>query len=99
MKYRISRTAQKDIERICDHIAEDNPAAAERLDEQIHVAIKLLAKLPRMGHKRSDVHDERYLFWAVGNYLIAYRIEKKELLVVRVLHGRLDFRKLFKRKR
>jgi toxin ParE1/3/4 len=98
MKYRISRMADKDIERICDGIAEDNPQAADRLDEQIHNAIKLLAKLPRMGHTRSDVKDKRYLFWAVGNYLIAYRVEKKELLVVRVLHGRRNFRKLFKRK-
>jgi toxin ParE1/3/4 len=96
MRYRISRRAEADIEAICDYIAQDNPDAAERVDERIHDAIKLLAKLPGMGHTRPDVSDKRYRFWAVGNYVIAYRLEGKELLVVRVVHGARDFRKLFK---
>jgi toxin ParE1/3/4 len=98
MKYRISRKADADIERICEHIAEDNPDAADRLDEQIHRAIQLLAKFPGLGHTRPDVTDKRYLFRAVGNYLIAYRMEHKELVVVRVVHGSRDFRKLFRPK-
>jgi plasmid stabilization system protein ParE len=48
-----------------------------------------------MGHARSDVKDKRYLFWAVGKYIIAYRVEKK-LLVVRIVHGARDLRKFFK---
>lgn len=98
MKYRISRRANADIEALCDRIAENNPDAAEELDERLHEAIKLLARFPRMGHTRADVTDPRYLFWAVGKIIIAYRLEDKELLVVRVVHGARDFRKLFKRK-
>jgi hypothetical protein len=30
---------------------------------------------------RADVADKRYLFWAVGSYVIAYRVEPKELVV------------------
>jgi plasmid stabilization system protein ParE len=66
MNYRISRKANADIERICDHIALDNPKAAERMDARIHAAIKLLAQIPGMGHPSPDVRDKRYLFWAVG---------------------------------
>ena len=99
MKYRVSRRADTDIERICDHIAQDNPDAADRLDERIHRAIQLLARFPGMGHTRSDVNDKRYLFWAVGNYVIAYRVEPKELVVVRVVHGARDFRRLFNPKK
>src|SRR5947209_2169779 len=95
MKYRISRKANADIEAICDRIAQDNPGAAERVDEQIHRTIQLLARFPGLGHKRPDVRDKRYLFRAVGNYVIAYRLENKDLLVVRVIHGARDFRKLF----
>jgi plasmid stabilization system protein ParE len=95
MNYRISRQADTDIERLCDYVAEDNPDAADRLDEQLHRAIELLAKFPGLGHSRADVKDKRYLFRAVGNYVIAYRLEKKELIVVRVVHGARDFRKLF----
>ena len=98
MNYRISRRADTDIDRICNRIAEDNPDAADRLDEQIHRAIQLLAAFPGMGHTRADVADKRYLFRAVGSYVIAYRVEQKDLVVVRVLHGARDFRRLFNRK-
>jgi plasmid stabilization system protein ParE len=99
MKYRISRRADKDIEEICDFIARDNLDAANRLDERIHQTIKSLAEFPGMGHTRSDVEDRRYLFWSVGNYVIAYRIERKSLVVVRIVHGARDFRRLFNKNR
>lgn len=98
MKYRISRRANTDIERVCDHIAQERPDAAERLDEQIHKTIQLLAEFPKLGHTRADVKDKRYLFRAVGSYIIAYRIEQDELVVVRVVHGARDFRRLFNSK-
>jgi plasmid stabilization system protein ParE len=43
------------------------------------------------------VEDKRYRFWVVGSYVIAYRVEETELLVVRVIHGARDFRRLFGR--
>lgn len=98
MKYRISRRANTDIKSICAHIAKDNPDAAERLDQQIHEMIKMLAEFPGLGHYRADVDDERCLFRAIGSYVIAYRVERNELVAVRVLHGARDFRKLFRRK-
>jgi toxin ParE1/3/4 len=97
MKYRISRLANADIEEICDRIANDKPDAADRLDDRIHRAIERLADFPGMGHNRADVKDKRYRFWVVASYVIAYRVEESELLVVRVLHGARDFRRLFGR--
>jgi len=32
----------------------------------------------------------------VGNYVICYRLERETLIVVRVVHGARDFRRLFK---
>jgi plasmid stabilization system protein ParE len=61
MNYRISRKADTDIESICERIAEDNPGAADRLDQQIHQAVQLLAEFPGLGHTRPDVTDKRYL--------------------------------------
>ena len=87
MNYRISRKANNDIADICDRITENNPDAAARLDEQIHATIQRLAELPGLGHTRADVQDKRYLFLVVGNYVIAYRVQQQELVVVRVLHG------------
>ena len=43
-----------------------------------------------------DISNKSYLFWTVGNYVIAYRITVgKELMVVRVLHSARNFRRLF----
>ena len=98
MNYRISRRADADIEAICQYIAKDNPDAADRLDQRMHEAIQQLARVPGLGHRRADVQDGRYQFWNVGQYVIAYWVEQKELIVVRVIHGARDFRKLFKPK-
>lgn len=97
MSYRLSRQADRDIQSICEHISEQDPAAADRLEDRIHESLELLAQFPGMGHTRPDVKDKRYRFWAVGKYIIAYRFEK-ELVVVRVLHGARDFRNLFEDK-
>jgi len=95
MNYRISKRANRDIEAICDYIAKENPKAVDNLDQRLHEQIKRLADMPALGHRRADVANQRYRFWVVGSYVIAYRIEHTALIVVRVLHGARDFRKLF----
>ena len=79
----------------CDYIAADSVDAAERLDARMHREMQNLADMPGIGHTRRDVTNPRYRFWSVGNYVIAYRIEKGVLVVSRVVHGARDFRKLF----
>jgi len=86
------------IEGICDRIAEVTPGAADRPEEQIHRAVRTLAMFSGIGHTCDDVADKRYLFRAIGNYVIAHRKESKDLIVVRFLHGARDFRRLFNRK-
>ncbi len=95
MTYRISPQADADLESICNYVARDNPEAADRLDTRIHTVLQLLAQFPGMGHMRSDVQDKRYSFWTVGSYVIAYRMDKTDLIVVRVLHGARDLRNIF----
>jgi plasmid stabilization system protein ParE len=50
MTYRISRQADANVEGICNYIARDDPAAADRLDEKKHQTIKMLAEFPGIGH-------------------------------------------------
>ena len=98
MTYRIAWRANADLEAIWDYIAKDNPAAADHLELRIHITIEMLSQFPRMGRPRKDVSDKRYLFFSVGAYVIAYRMDGMQLIVVRVLHGARDFRNLFRRK-
>ena len=90
--------AQRDMWAIWEYIAQDNIPAADRLSDRIQDAVKLLADMPGAGHGRRDVDDERYRFWMVKPYVIAYRYTTRTLTVVRVVHGARDFRRIFKRR-
>lgn len=92
MSYRISPRADADIDEIWTFIAQDDQRAADRVEQALHEAMEQLARMPGLGHRRSDA-SERYRFWRVGNYLIAYRLEKRVVHVVRVLHGARDIKR------
>jgi toxin ParE1/3/4 len=80
------------LDEIWTYIARDNPRAADRMEQALHDAMELLGRMPGLGHRRDDASD-RYRFWSVARYLIAYRVEKKAVHVVRVLHGSRDIRR------
>jgi plasmid stabilization system protein ParE len=93
MNYQISPRADADLDEIWTYIARDNPSAADRLEQALHEAMEQLARSPGIGHRRDDA-DERYRFWRVASYLIAYRVENDAVLVVRVLHGARNIRRI-----
>ena len=94
MNHRISPRADTDINSIWNYVAQDNPAAADRVEQEIQEAIEKLAKNPNFGHFRDDIAPRQYRFYRVFSYLIIYRIEEDTLIVVRVIHGARDLPKL-----
>jgi plasmid stabilization system protein ParE len=90
--FRIMPRASADIDEIWTYIAQDNPAAADRVEQKLHDAMHLLADFPGMGHVRDDVDDPRYRFWSVFDYVIVYRPDRKPMEVMRVIHGMRDMR-------
>jgi plasmid stabilization system protein ParE len=86
--YELSPEAADDLQEIWVYIANDNPAAADKLEEEIYEVCELLAKNPGLGHQRSDLTDEPVLFWVVrGQYIVIYLPGLLPLKVVRILHG------------
>jgi antitoxin ParD1/3/4/toxin ParE1/3/4 len=77
-------------------IARESVQSASRVTDTIEAEIRELATMPGKGHTRSDVRDDRYRFWSVFSWVIAYRYDEKTLTVARVVHGHRNFRKLFK---
>jgi plasmid stabilization system protein ParE len=63
--YELSPEATDDLQEIWVYIANDNAAAADKLEEDIYAACEMVAKNPRLGHGRSDLTDEPVLFWTV----------------------------------
>lgn len=82
------------------HIAEDNPAAADRQLERIDDKCRLYAEQPEMGDPRPDLGQDIRCF-SVGNYVVIYRPLEDGILVLLVVHGARDipavFRSLFER--
>jgi toxin ParE1/3/4 len=95
-KIDIRPRARLDILEIWHHIAADSIEAANKVELAIEKDIRGLAWMPGKGHTRAAVSIEGYRFWTVYSYVIAYRYDDKTLTVVRVIHGRRDFRRIFK---
>jgi plasmid stabilization system protein ParE len=89
--------ARVDMLEIWHYLAPESLDAANRVTEKLDAAMRGLAEMPGKGHTRSDVRDKRYRFWTVYSYVIAYMYDDASLTVVRVVHGKRNFRRLFKR--
>jgi plasmid stabilization system protein ParE len=80
--------AVQDITEIWEFIANDDPAAATRFREEILQAIRKLAELPHLGHKRADLTACPLRFQLVRDYLVAYALDQYPVVVIAVIHGR-----------
>ena len=102
-RVRVTPSARRDILAIWEFIARDDPDAADRRIDRLESAAALLARMPRAGHQRPDLADERHLFWTVGSYVVVYRPLRlgagargqSGIAVVRVLHGARDIAAIF----
>jgi toxin ParE1/3/4 len=92
-RYRVSREARRDVQQIWAYIAEDNEPAARRLIAGFHRKFEFLSANPRAGRCRDDIRRELRSF-AVGDYVIFYRIIKAGVRIMRVIHGRRDLPRL-----
>lgn len=82
-----------DVQEIKAYISEDNPAAAERMGNDIYSKVEKLAEFPQMGvslSSRINIKTD-YRFLVCGMYLIFYKIEGEFVSVYRVLNGMRDY--------
>src|ERR1035438_1203075 len=88
--YVLHPTAFDDLREIWEYIAADSLDAADRVLEEIHKTILALVPFPHQGHRRPDVTSRPLRFTTVWEYLIAYAADEEPLLVLAVIHGRLN---------
>ena len=85
----IIRTARadEDLIDIWLHIAEESPAAADRVLDAIESRWRQLAEHPYSGVAREDIAQGiRHL--VAGKYLTLYRVADHGIEILRILHGR-----------
>ena len=78
--------AERNLYEISSYIAEDDPAAAERMIARIVDAVYRLSEQPSMGRPGRLV-GTRELVVPATPFIVAYRIRNKTVEVLLVMHG------------
>lgn len=89
-----SQLAKRDILEIWDYICDDNMAAADALLDRFEARFRGLAQFPLSGRERPEL-GRNLRSVPEGEYLIVYRPIDDGVEIVRVIHGKRDFQKLF----
>lgn len=74
------------LERVRAYIAQDNPAAADRVYDRILSSVRNLADMPHMG-RPGRVEQTRELVVPDTPYIIAYTVIDEQIVVIAVQHG------------
>jgi toxin ParE1/3/4 len=97
MAHRLAPEAETDLDSIWYYTAKETGTdIADRLIDSIADRFFLLATHPHAGRLRNDLRPGLRSF-PVGQYVILYRIEREDVLILHVLHGRRDIDVLFGR--
>ena len=74
-----------DLMAIVDYISDDNPAAAQALQEDIEAKVSRLPKNPRL-YRSGRVEGTREMV-VRSNYLVVYTEDAHAVTILRVLHA------------
>ena len=73
---------------IADYIAQDKPSAAVKWINTIFSKVDQLASFPEMGRIVPEIENNQFREILYGNYRIIYRIEKKQISILTIRHGK-----------
>jgi toxin ParE1/3/4 len=93
MAIRTSPEAEAELDDIWYYIATESSSieVAERLLDAINEQFVLLSKHPLLGRRRDDLRPGLRSV-TVGAYVVLYRVEDEDVVILHVLQGRRDIR-------
>jgi toxin ParE1/3/4 len=87
--------AQQDlIEIYLDSARQFGQAQAERYTAELNECIELLASMPLMARERTELRPVVRVHHH-SSHVIAYQIDRDDILIVRIVHGRRDWLREF----
>jgi toxin ParE1/3/4 len=97
MGHRLAPQAQADIDDIAYYVFVESGSleTADRLIESIATRFILLGTHPRAGRRRDDLRPGMRGF-PVADYVILYRIEDSDALILRIVRGSRDIEALLR---
>jgi plasmid stabilization system protein ParE len=73
---------------IAAYIAQDKPSAAEKWINTVFSKIEQLESSPEIGRVVPEIRNDQFRELIYGNYRIIYRIEKKQISILTIRHGK-----------
>ena len=73
---------------IADYIAQDKPSAAENWIETVFSKVEQLKTSPDIGRIVPEINNSHFRELIYGNYRIIYRIERKQISILTIRHGK-----------
>lgn len=88
MEIKWLHTVLQNLDSHANHIASENPAAAQMVVQRIHSAVSLLAKNPAMGHP-GRIDGTRELVIPGTRFIVPYRVMPRmnRVEILRVFHS------------
>lgn len=87
----LTAEAERQLEEIGDRIARDNPERAISFVLELRAKCLGLADFPERFPLVSRYEDRGIRHRVHGNYLIFYRVEADQVVVIHILHGATDY--------
>jgi plasmid stabilization system protein ParE len=90
--YILAAPAQEDLLAIRRYyLREAGYRIARQMSAEFVSAFRMIARNPGVGHRREDLAASRpILFWPIKDYLILYRIMRRSVEIVMIMHGSRD---------
>ena len=73
---------------ISEYIAQDKPAAAEKWINTVFSKVEQLKSSPEIGRIVPEIRNDQFRDLIYGNYRIVYRIEKEQISILTIRHGK-----------
>ena len=98
MPHRIAPEAEAELDDIWYYIAKESDSIeiADRMVDSITDRFFLLARFPHIGRRRDEDLRPGLRSFVVGEYVIIYRVEDGEILILHVTRGSRDLEALFR---
>ncbi|WP_433747632.1 type II toxin-antitoxin system RelE/ParE family toxin [Falsibacillus pallidus] len=89
---RWAESAVKDLDNICNYIAEDSEEYARMFARSIIDFVETIAAFPYSGRVVVEMNNEMIREKVLTNYRIIYRINNDSIEVVRIIHSARNFK-------
>jgi addiction module RelE/StbE family toxin len=88
MKLLFTHSSQRDLMRLRDFIAENNPQAARHISQRLVTSINRLSNQPEMGIDVEELPGTQDLI--TGDYVVRYVVLEEDIYILRIWHGKED---------